>query len=53
MMSEHAVNFYSSATARAVQSVLSNPLIVIKTRLEVLGFQEYNSLFDAVKKVYN
>jgi hypothetical protein len=51
-MSDHAVNFWASAFARAIQSTLSNPLIVIKTRLEVLGFQEYNSLTDAVQKVY-
>lgn len=52
VMSDPAVNFWSSAIARGIQSVLSNPLIVIKTRLEVLGFQEYNSLTDAIKKVY-
>jgi hypothetical protein len=52
VMSEHAVNFWASATARCVQSVLSNPIIVIKTRLEVLGFQEYSSFLDAVRKVY-
>jgi hypothetical protein len=52
VMSDPAVNFWSSAIARAIQSVLSNPLIVIKTRLEVLGFQEYNSLTDAILKVY-
>jgi hypothetical protein len=52
VMSDPAVNFWSSAIARAIQSVLSNPLVVIKTRLEVLGFQEYNSLADAIKKVY-
>ena len=38
VMSDPAVNFWSSAVARGIQSVLSNPLIVIKTRLEVLGF---------------
>ena len=38
IMSDHAVNFWSSAVARGIQSTLSNPLIVIKTRLEVLGF---------------
>ena len=52
LMSDHAVNFWASASARAIQSTLSNPLIVIKTRLEVLGFSEYNSLLDAVRKVY-
>lgn len=52
MMSDHGVNFWASACARAIQSVLSNPIIVIKTRLEVLGFQEYSSFNDAVRKIY-
>lgn len=51
MMSDNWVNFWASATARAVQTTLCNPLIVIKTRLEVLGFSEYNSLGDAVRKI--
>ena len=52
-MNEHSVNFWASAIARAIQTTLSNPIIVIKTRLEVLGFSEYSSLPDAVSKVYN
>ena len=32
--------------------MLSNPIIVIKTRLEVLGFQEYSSFNDAIRKIY-
>jgi len=51
VMSDNWVNFWASATARAFQSTLSNPLIVIKTRLEVLGFKEYNTLGDAVRKI--
>jgi len=51
-MSDHSVNFWASASARAIQSVLSNPIIVIKTRLEVLGFQEYSGFNDAIKKIY-
>ena len=46
-MSDHAVNFWASAFARTLQSTLGNPLIVIKTRLEVLGFKEYTGLVDA------
>lgn len=52
VMSENWVNFYASAIARGFQSTLSNPLIVIKTRLEVLGFSEYSSFIDAVGKIY-
>ena len=51
-MNEHAINFWASAGARAIQTTLSNPIIVIKTRLEVLGFAEYNNLRDAVVKVH-
>ena len=29
-----------------------NPIIVIKTRLEVVGFNEYNGFFDAFRKIY-
>jgi len=35
-----------------MQSVLANPLIVIKTRLEVIGFNEYKGVSDAVTKIY-
>lgn len=52
VMSEHANNFTAAALARSVLTTLSNPLIVIKTRLEVLGFAEYNSLYEAFRKVY-
>lgn len=31
--------------------MLSNPIIVIKTRLEVLGFKEYNNFLDAIRKI--
>eukprot|EP00350_Pseudokeronopsis_sp_OXSARD2_P007228 CAMPEP_0170550254 /NCGR_PEP_ID=MMETSP0211-20121228/8327_1 /TAXON_ID=311385 /ORGANISM="Pseudokeronopsis sp., Strain OXSARD2" /LENGTH=234 /DNA_ID=CAMNT_0010856697 /DNA_START=200 /DNA_END=901 /DNA_ORIENTATION=+ len=52
VMSEHKENFLASALARCVQSTLCNPLIVIKTRQEVLGFGEYSNFFDGVRKVY-
>jgi hypothetical protein len=44
-------NSTSSAIARALQSIMTNPIIVIKTRFEVLGFNEYASIVDAVKKI--
>ncbi len=51
-MSESKVHFTSSCMARIVQSVISNPIILIKSRLEVIGFNEYNSISDAVRKIY-
>lgn len=36
-----------------MQSVLANPLIVIKTRLEVIGFNEYKGVSDACTKIYH
>jgi hypothetical protein len=37
-LNEHAVNFWASAMARGLQTTICNPLVVIKTRFEVLGF---------------
>jgi solute carrier family 25 (mitochondrial aspartate/glutamate transporter), member 12/13 len=35
-----------------MQTVLANPITVIKTRLEVVGFSEYSGVVDACKKIY-
>jgi hypothetical protein len=45
------LNFLSSAFARFNQCVLTNPLLVVVTRFEVIGFHSYNNLFDAVMKI--
>lgn len=42
----------ASSLARTVQTVLVNPIFVIKTRFEVIGFNEYNNTYDAVRKIY-
>ena len=42
----------ASALTKALQSIIVNPIIVIKTRLEVVGFNEYEGISDAFKKVY-
>jgi hypothetical protein len=35
-----------------MQSVLVNPITVVKTRLEVIGFNEYSGIADASRKIY-
>jgi hypothetical protein len=45
------VNFISAAIARTIQTTLINPILVIKTRYEVVGFNSYNSIFDAIVKI--
>ena len=35
-----------------MQAVLTNPIIVVKTRMEVVGFNEYSGVFDAFKQVW-
>jgi hypothetical protein len=52
IMSPSKVHFTSSCMARVVQSIISNPIILIKSRLEVIGFNEYNSIMDACRKIY-
>lgn len=49
--SQPNVQFISSAAARIAQTVISNPLIVIKTRFEVVGFNEYKNTIDAAIKI--
>ena len=51
-MNDSSVYLVSSALARTIQTVLSNPIFVIKTRFEVIGFCEYSSTWDAFKKIY-
>ena len=41
----------ASALSRTFQSVISNPLIVVKTRFEVIGFSEYNGVTDAFRQI--
>ena len=42
----------SGSMTKSMQSVLANPIIVIKTRLEVIGFNEYTGIADACRKIY-
>jgi hypothetical protein len=41
----------ASASSRTFQSIISNPLIVVKTRFEVVGFTEYSGMADAFKQI--
>lgn len=50
--SDAQVQSLSGALAKSMQSVLANPLIVIKTRLEVVGFNEYSGIHDACRQIY-
>ncbi len=45
------LNFLSSGLARTIQSVLINPLLIAKTRIEVVGVNNYTSLTDALIKI--
>jgi solute carrier family 25 protein 38 len=45
-------DFLSSGIARVASAFICNPLTVIRTRCEVVGFTEYNNLGDAFKKIY-
>ncbi len=50
-MNKTSLNFVASAIARLTQCILTNPLIVVVTRFEVIGFHSYSSLFDALIKI--
>ena len=46
------MNSIASMLARITQSTISNPIIIIKTRFEVTGFNEYSGIMDATRKIY-
>ena len=47
----NAINFISAGFARAIQTTLVNPILVVKTRFEVVGFNSYTSILDALIKI--
>lgn len=42
----------SSAIARMLSGFFTNPLLIVKARLELTGFNEYKSTLDGLKKLY-
>jgi solute carrier family 25, member 38 len=51
MFQESQVHFLASSASRTFQSIISNPLIVVKTRFEVVGFTEYAGVMDAFRQI--
>lgn len=51
LFNESQVAALASASSRTFQSIISNPLIVIKTRFEVIGFTEYSGVRDAFSQI--
>jgi len=45
-------DFVTSGSARMLSAIVCNPLNVIRTRFEVVGFNEYSNLWDAFRKIY-
>ena len=41
----------ASSGARTIQTVTINPLVVVKTRFEVVGFSEYNNILDGFRQI--
>ena len=47
MMSQKKNQAAAAALTKATQTVTANPIIVVKTRFEVVGFNQYNGVADA------
>ena len=47
VMSKKKNQSAAAATTKAIQSVMANPIIVVKTRFEVAGFNQYNNTAHA------
>lgn len=44
-------NFLAAGFARTLQAISVNPILVIKTRYEVVGFNSYNNMWDAFNHI--
>ena len=51
LFGDSQVAFLASAFSRTFQTIIANPIIVVKTRLEVVGFQEYGGTTDAFRQI--
>ncbi len=49
---EHIIDFFSAFFSRIISSLMTNPMQVVRTRVEVIGFNEYSGPIDGLRKVY-
>ena len=49
---EGQVQSLSGMMAKAMNTTIGNPITVIKTRFEVVGFNQYSGILDASRKIY-
>jgi solute carrier family 25, member 38 len=45
-------HFFSSSLARILSGFFTNPFAVVRTRFEVIGFNQYRNTLDGMKKIY-
>lgn len=45
------INFLSGGIARTLQSTMTNPILIVKTRFEVVGCNKYKSLLGALNTI--
>jgi hypothetical protein len=50
-ISTNTRNFIASGFARSIQCIIANPILLIITRFEVIGFKSYNSFLHAFIKI--
>jgi solute carrier family 25 protein 38 len=50
--SKDFVNFWASLLAKVASGYMTNPLLVVKSRVELIGFNEYNNMMDGMIKLY-
>jgi hypothetical protein len=48
----NAIDFMNACISRTLSTVITNPIVVVKTRFEVVGNNQYSSIKDAVSSMY-
>ena len=52
LMTDESIDFWGSGVARSTTGLLLNPLTIIRTRAELVGCSEFNSITKSFKKIY-
>jgi solute carrier family 25 protein 38 len=50
---DNAIDFFNACFTKAFCTLVVNPIVVIKTRFEIVGNNEYTNIRHAIRSIYN
>lgn len=52
LINDESIDFWGSGIARSTTGLLLNPLTIIRTRAELVGYSNFNSITGSFRKIY-